>query len=369
MQRERTPLHDLFEEWGAEFLCEDGLERPLRLDGAGPEYEAARTATALADGGDRAWVELHGEDATDFLQRTLSSDLGKLLEGQGQWSAMLDGKGRWIVDLLLYRLPDRVSESGAVPRYGLDLPAVRRETFLQRLEMLHFSERIQWQTREVARLMVLGPQAAASVQALGLQPPLDFAVQVAATDGAGDADTEELLLLGRPDRGAECIEILGDAQGVLAHARALNAAGAVPCGLVALDILRVEAFLPRFGQDFSEADTLPGTSEWRRASLSKGCYAGQEVVAKIHTYGEAPRQLCRLRFDGPPQPLVGATLHDEEGKELGEVRSWVWSPQEDRGVGMGMLRRRAAKDGRRLTARLAEQEVPTVVEVPEKVVG
>ena len=85
MDGNRTPLHDLFQSWGAEFLCEDGLERPLRLAGVGAEYEAARTATALADGGDRAWLVIEGEDAVDFLQRTLSSDVSLPEEGRGQW--------------------------------------------------------------------------------------------------------------------------------------------------------------------------------------------------------------------------------------------------------------------------------------------
>lgn len=353
MDGNRTPLHDLFQSWGADFLCEEGLERPLRLSGAGAEYEAARTGTALADGGDRAWVLIEGGDAIDFLQRTLSSDVAALKEGAGQWSAMLTGKGRWVADLLLFRLP------GETPRFGLDLPTARRDYFLQRLEMLHFGENLSWSAPELGRLLVVGPGAEAALTERGLGAPNEFSA----------LETSTTTILQRPDRGERCFDILAAPDQVVEIARALRDSGAVPCGLVALDILRVEAFLPRWGDDFGDEDTLPNSNEWRRASLTKGCYAGQEVVAKINTYGEAPRQLCRLRFDGEPQPLRGAELRDPEGKVLGHVTSWVWSPREECAVGLGVLRRRAARNGHELEAALGDVRVRAVVEVPEKVLG
>ena len=365
MESTVTPLHALFERWGAEFLCEYGLQRPLRVRGAGPEYEAARTGVALADGGDRAWLQIDGADAEEFLQRVLSSDLRALAPGAGQWSAMLDGKGHWVSDLLLYRLP------GALPSFGMDLPAVRAAAMTARLELLHFSEELAWTVSDAARLLVLGPQGAAQLAAAGVALP----PELAATDGfrcatvTRAATPDALLVLRRPDRGAECLELIGAAGSLVTLAEELQAAGAVPCGLVALDILRVEAFQARWGDDFDEQDTLPNCNEWRRASLSKGCYAGQEVVAKINTYGEAPRQLCRLRFDGGPQPLRGAELFDADGKAVGAVRSWVWSPQAEQGVGLGMLRRRAAVDGASLVAHLGELRVTARVEVPGKELG
>ena len=358
MEGTATPLHALFEGWGAEFLCEYGVQRPLRVSGAGPEYEAARTGVALADGGDRAWLDVEGADAEDFLQRTLSSDLTRLEPGAGQWSAMLDGKGHWVSDLLLFRM------SGAGAAFGMDLPAVRADAMDARLAMLHFSEDLRWRAREGARLLVLGPEADARLADLGIAPPAEFGAAV-----ADDAAGAPLLVLRRPDRGTPCVELLGDPDAVAGHARALQEAGAVPAGLVALDILRVEAYEPRWGDDFDEQDTLPNCNEWRRASLRKGCYAGQEVVAKIDTYGEAPRQLCRLRFDGEPQPMRGAELLDEDGKTVGAVRSWVWSPQAEQGVGLGLLRRKAARDGARLQARLGDAETAVTVDLPAKELG
>ncbi|RMH02709.1 MAG: aminomethyl transferase family protein [Planctomycetota bacterium] len=340
-----TPLHELFTSWGAEFGRLDGVELPLRVAGAGPEYEAAREGTALFDGGDRGWLEIEGEDAVDFLQRLLSSDVPALGDGGWQWSALLDGRGHWVADLILFRFGDRIE---------IDLPASREDAVEQALDRLHFGERLAWRRPRPARLLVAGPGAEAAVAGLGLPPAGEGPIQV----------------LRRPDRGVECLELLGPPEEVAAHGERLRAAGAVPAGLVALDILRVEAAEPRWGTDFNETVTLPESNEWRRVSFTKGCYPGQEVVARVNAYGEAPRQLCRLRFDGGTTPLAGCPLVDEEGKRLGRVSSWVWSPLRDEPIGLGTVRRRAAHNGARLLAAADDgARVGVTVEVPEKVHG
>ncbi|MDP7062320.1 MAG: glycine cleavage T C-terminal barrel domain-containing protein [Planctomycetota bacterium] len=354
-----TPLERTFREWGADFLEMDHIRLPLRVTGAGPEYEAARTTTMIADGGDRAWIEMRGYDLVDFLQRILSSDVSKLEPGTGQWSAILDGKGHWIADLLLYRLE---AADGQV-RIGIDMPTECYNHMVERIELLHFAEDLEYLTPEPARLLLLGPGSKESIQAIGLDMDSDYEF--------ASKRFENCTVLRRPDRGVDCLELVGSEDVIVDLATNLKDNGAVPGGWVALDILRVEAGRPRWGSDFDEHVTLPASNEWHRASITKGCYAGQEVVAKINTYGESPRQLCRLHFDGEPRPLVGAEIHDAEGHKMGRVTSWVWSPQENRAIGLGMLRRRIAVDGVEVDA-IDPQDgtsVKATVAVPEKVFG
>lgn len=322
-----TPLAAWFEAQGAAFLeREDGWRQVLRAAGAGAEYQAAREGLLLADGGDRAAILIQGADSLDFLQRLTSNDTGKLVPGAMLWSAMLDGKGHWVADLLLYRLPD----ADDAPQVLIDLPRECAEAVATRMEMSHFTEAVSWRTLEVPRLLLVGPQATGP--------------------GDGDAAVQgEAIWLRRPDRGAPCWECLAPAAELTQLADAMLAAGAVPGGLVALDILRVEAGRPRFGTDFSPETILPAAAEWQRVSLHKGCYVGQEVVARIHTYGEAPRQLVRLRFGQHAEPLRGARL-ELEGRAIGTVTSWVWSPLHDEAIGLGTVRRQGAVEGQVLAA-------------------
>lgn len=321
-------------------------------------YHAAHQACARADGADRAWLELAGADARDFLQRVTSSDLRALRPGCGQWSALLDGKGHWISDLLLYCLP-----GGAEEEFGIDLPAVRADAVADRLSMLQFSERFVLRRPAPARLLLLGPQAERRAASLGLEPaslPAEF----------GIARSASALVLRRPDCGTFALELLGPAP-ELQRMNEILAESGVPCaGAQVREILRIEGFVPRWGADFDEQSTLPAANEWRRASVRKGCYAGQEVVARVNTYGEAPRQLCRLRAeDEQSHALAGAELVDAEGRVLGCVSSWAWSPRAGRGLGLGQLRRKAAADGFRLRARRDGVEAEVVVEVPSKELG
>jgi len=351
----QTPLHSLFAEWGAGFIESGGQLLPLRVVGAGDEYAAAREGQILADGGDRGLIEITGNDALDFLQRLLSNDTSKLAEGQGQWSAILDGKGHWLSDLLLFR---HAAAPESATRLWLDCPADRVEFLQQRFEMMHFGEDIQWRALSLARLLVAGPAVADSPSAGPGCEHSGFGVQL--------ADIAGCTWLGRPDRGLPCRELVGPAAAVEAAARSLRDQGATPAGWVALDILRVEAGEPRWQTDFDSDSTLPETGEWQRASLSKGCYAGQEVVAKVHNYGQAPRQLCRLQFGSVQHKLSGAEIHDSDGKKMGVVTSWVWSPQLDQAIGLGVLKRKALSQDKELVTIFGEEAIMTRWTRPDK---
>lgn len=338
-----TALHDFFENLGADFHDLHGALVPLRISGVEAEYQAAQEGVAIFDGGDRGWVEVRGPDAVAYLQRLLTSDVAAAENKKGQWSGLLDGKGYWLVELLLFRFQD--ADGNEV--IGLDMPFFQKNILLDLLEKFHFGENVTWQSRDVARLLVMGPGAKSVLP-------------------NSSAD----LVLQRPDRGTFCFEVLTSATEAGTLAKSLLEKEAVAGGLVALDILRVEAGIPRYGTDFDETGILPESEEWRRASLSKGCYAGQEVIAKVNTYGEAPKRLCRLQFSGGTTPLAGFKIETADGKEVGKVTSWIWSPQKDAPIGLGTLKRRALREGAgELFAVQEATRISLTAEVTEKVFG
>lgn len=352
MEARRTPLNQLFADVGAGFINEEGVERPLHCGSVGSEYGALRESTALADGGNRSLVEVQGKDATNFLHRLLTSDVAALPNGGGQWSAMLTPKGKWVADLLVYRCGDS---------FFLDAPQGRTTALLDSLERMHFTEDVTWERLGVDRLLVLGPGAEPALRAEGVSLPASGVGGFAIALSAG------LTLLARPDLGVEAWELVGEGELIARWFTALRKGGAVPCGAVALDIVRVEEGLPRFGVDYDESEILPLAGEWQRVSFEKGCYVGQEVVARVFNYGEAPYKLCRVAFDSDT-PVARAELTAPDGANAGMVTSWTLSPREGRALGLASIRRAHAADSIRLLAAAAEDPVEcTVLSVRDSV--
>jgi len=109
-------------------------------------------------------------------------------------------------------------------------------------------------------------------------------------------------------------------------------------------VLRVEAGIPRFGQDFGPDNFPQETGDESAVSYTKGCYLGQEVVARIHYRGGVQKALRRLELDGDPKP--GSTLLFED-REVGKATSIVRT-LEGRTIGLGIIHKRAAEPGTRL---------------------
>ena len=135
-----------------------------------------------------------------------------------------------------------------------------------------------------------------------------------------------------------------------------------PVGDEAVEIVRLEAGIPRFGRDF-DSDNLPQETGLEEAvSYEKGCYLGQEVVARLHYRGQASRLMRGIVFDGD-QPLdVGVTLLADD-REAGRLTSVGRSPGLDRVIGLSILQRRATEPGTRVVVEGTGEE-GEVVELP-----
>jgi folate-binding protein YgfZ len=128
---------------------------------------------------------------------------------------------------------------------------------------------------------------------------------------------------------------------------ALERKGARRASFEVLEALRVEKGLPRFGRDYGPENFPQETGLEEAVSYTKGCYLGQEVVARIHYRGGVQKMLRGLVFDGETAPEPGTALL-ADGREAGTVGSVVRSPRLDRMVGLSILHRRAAAPGTRL---------------------
>jgi folate-binding protein YgfZ len=144
---------------------------------------------------------------------------------------------------------------------------------------------------------------------------------------------------------------------------AAQACGGRVCGWDALEMVRIEAGIPRFGLDMDESNLPPESGiDSRAVSYTKGCYIGQEVIARIRTYGHVTKTLRGLRLadDLKELPKKGDKLFQGE-KEIGFVTSALASPFLKANVALGYVRREYHPSGAELTLRTAQGESPVKI--------
>ena len=321
----------------------------LSYAGVATEYEALQRHAVVFDRTHRGRMRLSGAKADEVLTGLVTNDVVSLTVGQGQYAAALTPKGKIIADLRIFRdessflidAPPRASDGwiSAVRKYvNPRLAPYNDETdALRDLGVFGVSARL-----------VVGEMTGVSSTALGVLPPYSHvAVMI---------ESARVLVARVPDLELEGFELFAPAEThALLWERAL-AAKATPGGLQTWDIARVEAGRPEWGVDIDES-TLPqeaNLEELHAISYTKGCYTGQETVARVHFRGHVNKHLRGLRAAGPQPPSSGATLFDATGKEVGDVRSTAASPRLG-GIALGMVRREVEL-GASLTARWEDGE-------------
>ncbi|MGH2940762.1 MAG: YgfZ/GcvT domain-containing protein [Solirubrobacterales bacterium] len=268
---------------------------------------------------ERGFIDVLGPDGAEYLQGQLTNDVEAVAVGDGQHAALLDRKGRMQADLRLIR----VGEDAIL----LDCEPATKDAVLKHLTMYSIGRDVQVgdPSAERGAVSLIGPRAA---EIAGTAPLPEFAnepTSVAGNDvvAVGTRDGIDLLLpLAERDR---VIGVLIDA-------------GAVEVSSEAVEIVRVEAGVPRFGAEMDTA-TMPAEAGIVEdvVSFTKGCYIGQETVARLHYKGKPNRHLRGLRLSGAAAP--GAALRLGE-KEVGTLGGAVVSPALGP-IGLAIVRREA----------------------------
>jgi folate-binding protein YgfZ len=302
---------------------------PLTFGDVPGEYAAATRACAVFDETCRGRVRAGGVDAATFLHKILAGDVRGLVPHHGNRNLLLTPKGKVLFDLDLVRGEEDLELSIAP---GCD------EKLVQSLDHYVFTEDVGLEitTGAHAPLDLVGPGAAAVLeQVLGLA---QLEERETCRIPERDVSVTRQEVFGRPgyrvDAGAEVVELWDE----------LREAGATPAGIVVRDILRVETVSALFGVDIDE-NVYPQEARLESAfDLDKGCYVGQEVVAKIDTYGGLNKRLMALRIDNDDPVPSGTRLLREE-RDLGVTTSWAYSFALDAGVVLAYVKRRHQEPG------------------------
>jgi len=331
--RPRSALDEVHRAAGASFIEAGGRLVPRDYGDVAGEHAALATGVGLVDRSALGRAEVTGRDRTAFLQGMLTNDVKGLAPGQGCGAAFLDAHGKVMALLAVYALPDRL---------WLELPEGMTERTLQLLDKYLISEKVEFEPIDdaFAIVAVQGPRAPALLaeltgQALDLAP---YAHVEAAIAGA------PVRVINRAEAAVPGFHCWVPSEHAAAVWPALCAAGATPVGRAALDVLRVEAGVPWYGRDVDESVIMPETGLESLVHYQKGCYIGQEVVARVKYRGHVNRGLTGLRLDGDRVPAPGAAVRAGD-REIGRVTSAVRSVSVGAPIALGYVRREHREPG------------------------
>jgi folate-binding protein YgfZ len=280
------------------------------------EYAALRTGAVAIDRSQRGRWRLSGGKAAETLTGLVTNDVLALGPGHGQFAAMLTPKGKIIADITIYRTEDALL---------VDVPSRAAAGFADTIKK-YVNPRVTPYADETATMSDVGAYGVRAAHIVGQAVGVP-AESLMALPAHGSVVADSLLVVRVPTLGLDGFAVLVPSTDREAIWQRLLAAGAVAGSTGVWDVARVENGSPEWGVDIDET-TIPqeaGFDELGAISYTKGCYTGQETVARIHFRGHVNRHLRGLRManDAPP----AATLVDASGKPVGDVRSTVRSPR------------------------------------------
>ena len=284
------------------------------------QYRQLREECGLVERPGRGLLLVSGAEAAEYLQGQLTNDVEAVEPGDGVYAALLDRKGHMQADM-------RVLRPGEGPELWLDLEPEGLEAARRHLQMYKIGREVEVVDASGERLLLslIGPRS----------------VEVAGSAALPENSCEEVTIAGVAGVAvgtAAGIDLLVPAEERERVGETLRGAGAVEVSAAAAEILRIEAGSARFGAEMG-TETMPaeaGIVE-QAVSFTKGCYIGQETVARLHYKGKPNRHLRGLRFSGPARPGESLVLGE---KEVGTVGSAALSPALGP-IGLAILRREA----------------------------
>lgn len=310
-------------------------------------YHAARhEAAVLKQPRNRGLLRLSGPERISWLQGMVTNDVEKLHPGQGVYAAHLNAQGKLVAHMTILADSEAVwlvTEASNVKKLG------------EVLDRMIVMEDVQCEDRSenFEPISVVGPKSGSILEAL-LGEPLNLGAEY---------DHREHPKCGRIVRDELGYTVWADKSNMEPVLDGIIAAGAISIDESTWNILRTEAGIPIYGMDIDETTTLPELGE-KGIRYDKGCYIGQEVVARIKYIGHVNRRFMGFVCDGEVIPASGSIVRSG-GKDAGYVTSAIVSPTLGKAIALGFVNRLAAVTGTPVELVLGESKLTaSVSELP-----
>jgi folate-binding protein YgfZ len=344
-------LHDFHAARGAVFSTQNDFEFVASYGSTDAEYLALTREAGWIDLSFRSRICLLGSDREKFLHGQITNDIFRLKTGEGTYGALVTAKGKLETDLFVYKLQDELL---------LDFEPGLAQKIADRLSKYIIAEDVQIVdvAPHYSLLSVQGPLAAQLITNLRFVeslPEKRFSWRKSTTSNG------DLYLMNNGRYGVPGYDLFVPLADATAVAHSLSA-HIKPIGVEACEISRIENGIPRFGLDMDNTNLAPEALGENAISYSKGCYIGQEVIARIRTYGQVAKalRLLRLRADLPQLPARGEKLF-KQGKEVGFITSSTISPKHSAKVALAYVRKEANAPGESLNLGTADGQPAVVI--------
>jgi folate-binding protein YgfZ len=308
---------------------------PPDFGDARSEFAALISGCGIYDLSSRVKIALTGGDRVRWLNGMVTNNIRDLAQGRGVYAFLLNPQGHILGDLYAYNRGDSIMIDSDQSQSEKLQATFDHYIIMDDVEVANVSDKL-------SAIGIAGPKAAEVRHATGFEisklEPLQFAdvtwKDVAVTVVRGDNASVESYELWLPPGQVKPLE------------DALTKAGATRVGTTALELLRIAAGIPRYGQDIRERDLPQETKQNRAVHFSKGCYIGQEIVERIRSRGNVHRKFTGFEVQGS-LPAIGTKLH-ADGRDVGEITSAASLPLAggERLVALGYIRREIATPGR-----------------------
>ncbi len=349
----KQTLLDIQRSAGAVF-AEMEMDRPFVLHFGKPhaEFQSARNTAAVFDLSDRTQIEMTGNDRCSFLHNFCTNDIKSLQPGQGCQAFVTNVKGRVLSHIFVFAELDSL---------WLETVAETEEAILAHLNRYIISEDVQLHGRssDFGELFMTGPETLARLGRLNLA-------------------VEELDLYGHTTWSLGDVSISvrrTDFLGTLGFLLSVPAAELVnlwdllidmhvsPAGAEAFHALRIEAGTPLYGRDISDTNLAQEVAHTKQAiSFAKGCYLGQEPIARIDALGHVNQELRGLRLQSGPVPKPGSlVVTGQDEKEVGMITSSALSYDDGKPVALAYLRRGFVTPGTVVSVKSSDLSVAATV--------
>jgi folate-binding protein YgfZ len=330
----KSPLDSVHRRLGANMSERDGWEVPQSYGDVMLEYAAVREGgSGLSDLSSRGRFLVSGTEAIQFLNGLITNDMKTLAEHRWMPAAFPNVQGRLIASVRVIRSVDEKTDRNVCPTFLIDTEAATHQSVLKNIERFTLAGdfRVTDVTTQTALISVQGSKAADVVRAvLG-----DTVASIEANEACAINDVTVIRASHTAEAGFDLLVDREQASGLW---DALQADGAQPVGYDALEILRIEAGVPRYGIDMDENNVVTETGLDEAVSYTKGCYVGQEIIARIKYRGHVAKKLSGLLFAAGVKAEAGATIKSTDGKEIGRITSITYAPHLRRAIALGYLK-------------------------------